>query len=283
MPEPTPLLVMRHISKAYPGVVALDDVDFEVRAGEVHALVGENGAGKSTLMKILAGAETRDTGEILLNGHPVAVDSPQKAMDLGINIIYQEFNLVPHLSAGENIFLGREPPSRIPGFIDFRKLYRDAQALMDGLGVKVDVRQEVSRLSVAQQQMVEIAKATSRNSVVIAMDEPSATLTEHELQNLFALIRSLRERAVGIIYISHRLEEIFEIADRVTVFRDGQRIDTRPIGEATREEIIRMMVGRELKESIPKQPAAAGDVVLEARGLTRAGAFQDISFSVRRG
>src|SRR5205823_10220195 len=175
------------------------------------------------------------------------------------------------------------PRSRIPGFINFRKLYGDSQRLMDALGVHVDVRQEVSRLSIAQQQMVEIAKATSRNSVVIAMDEPAATLTEHELRNLFDLIRSLQERGVGIIYISHRLEEIFGIADRVTVFRDGRRIDTRAIGEATREEIIRMMVGRELKESIPKRPAEIGDVALEVRGLTRAGAFEEISFQVRRG
>src|SRR5437867_7723051 len=163
MPDPTTLVEMRAISKYYPGVVALDNVDFPVARGEVHALVGENGAGKSTLMKILAGAEPKSRGEILLEGHPVAIDSPQRAMDLGISIIYQEFNLVPHLSAAENIFLGREPAARIPGFIDFRKLYGDAQRLMDALGVAVDVRREVSRLTVAQQQMVEIAKATSRN------------------------------------------------------------------------------------------------------------------------
>jgi ribose transport system ATP-binding protein len=281
--ETAPLLQMRGISKAYPGVVALDNVDFEVRAGEVHALVGENGAGKSTLMKILAGAETRDRGEILIDGQPVTIDSPHAAMDLGINIIYQEFNLVPHLSAAENIFLGREPGTRLPGFIDFRKLYGDAQALMDSLGVRVDVRQEVSRLSVAQQQMVEIAKATIRESRIIAMDEPSATLTEHELQNLFDLIRSLQARGVGIIYISHRLEEIFAIADRVTVFRDGRRIETMPVKETGREAIIRMMVGRELKESIPKRPAPRGEPLLAVRGLTRRGVFEAVSFTVHRG
>jgi ribose transport system ATP-binding protein len=279
----TPLIEMRGISKYYPGVVALDNVDFSLAPGEVHALVGENGAGKSTLMKILAGAERASRGEILLDGNVVVIDSPQRAMDLGINIIYQEFNLVPHLSAAENIFLGREPTGPIPGWVNFRHVYGESQRLMESLGMRLDVRSEVRTLSVAQQQMVEIAKATSRQSRLIVMDEPSATLTDHELANLFALIRSLRERGVTVIYISHRLEEIFEIADRVTVFRDGRRIATRPIGEVNREEIIRMMVGRELKESIPKQTAPVGEVALEVRGLTRAGAFQDISFSVRKG
>lgn len=281
--QTVPLLQMRGISKRYPGVVALDNVDFEVLPGEVHALVGENGAGKSTLMKILAGAETRDAGEILVNGHETHIHSPHGAMDLGINIIYQEFNLVPHLSAAENIFLGREPAAAIPGFINFRKLYGDAQAVMDSLGVPVDVRAEVSRLSVAQQQMVEIAKATSRNSIIIAMDEPSATLTDHELQNLFELMRKLRSQGVGIIYISHRMEEIFSICDRVTVLRDGHYVGTLRIEDTNRDEIIRMMVGRELKESIPKRPAPVGEPLLEVRGLTRKGVFQDISFTVRRG
>ncbi|MBI3910073.1 MAG: sugar ABC transporter ATP-binding protein [Armatimonadetes bacterium] len=282
-PQPSPLLEMRGISKRYPGVVALDNVDFDVRAGEVHALVGENGAGKSTLMKILAGAETRDAGQILLRGQPVHIDSPQRAMDLGINIIYQEFNLVPHLSAAENIFLGREPAASIPGFIDFRRLYREAQQVMDSLGVSVDVRTEAGQLSVAHQQMVEIAKATSRNSVIIAMDEPSATLTEHELQNLFQLIRSLRERGVGIIYISHRLEEIFTIADRVTVLRDGHRIGTHPVEAMDRDTVIQMMVGRELAHSAPKRATVCGDAVLEARGLARHGVFRDVSFTVHAG
>ena len=277
------LLEMRGISKRYPGVVALDNVRLDIRAGEVHALVGENGAGKSTLIKILAGAETRDGGEVLIDGAPVHFSGPQDAMDRGVNIIYQEFNLVPHLSAAENIYLGREPRAAIPGFIDFKKLYADAQAVMDSLGVRVDVRTEVSRLSVAQQQMVEIAKATSRNSRVIAMDEPSATLTDHELKNLFDLIRSLKQRGVGVIYISHRMEEIFDICDRVTVFRDGQYVETLNVADTNRDQIIRLMVGRELKESIPKRPAEVREVQLEVRGLTRTGVFRDISFSVRRG
>ena len=283
MPDSTPLLQMRGISKRYPGVVALDNVDFEVAPGEVHALVGENGAGKSTLMKILAGAEKADTGEILLNGRPIHITSPQAAMDLGINIIYQEFNLVPHLSAAENIYLGREPSAAIPGFINFKKLYGDAENVMSSLGVAVDVRAEVSRLSVAQQQMVEIGKATSRNSVTIAMDEPSATLTDHELRNLFELIRSLKKQGVGIIYISHRMEEIFDICDRVTVLRDGHFIATKRIEELDREAVIKMMVGRELTESIPKKPAPKGEPLLEVKGLTRKGVFEDISFTVHRG
>jgi ribose transport system ATP-binding protein len=274
---------MRGIVKQFPGVRALDGVDLDVRPGEVHCLLGQNGAGKSTLMKILAGAERASRGEILLDGNAVAIDSPQRAMDLGINIIYQEFNLVPHLSAAENIFLGREPTGPIPGWVNFRQVYGESRRLMESLGMRLDVRSEVRTLSVAQQQMVEIAKATSRQSRLIVMDEPSATLTDHELANLFALIRSLRERGVSVIYISHRLEEIFEIADRVTVFRDGHHIATRPIAELDRDEIIRMMVGRELKESIPKQTAPVGEVALEVRGLTRAGAFQDISLTVRKG
>jgi len=274
---------MQGISKAYPGVQALSNVDFEVRAGEVHALVGENGAGKSTLMKILAGAETKDSGRILLDGRLVEDLTPQKAMSLGIGIIYQEFNLVPYLSAAENIFLGREPRLRIPGFIDFRRMYAEAQRIVDGLGANFDVRRPVASLSVAQQQMVEIAKATSQKAKVIAMDEPSATLTEHELASLFRLIRSLKESGVGIIYISHRLEEVSEIADRVTVLRDGQLVGTRSVQDVTRDEIIRMMVGRELTEMIPKQPAPIGDEVLRVEGITRAGVLHNISFSVRRG
>jgi len=279
----TPLLEMRGISKFYPGVIALNDVRFDLLPGEVHALCGENGAGKSTLMKILAGAESKDRGEILIKGQPVEIRSPQDAMERGVNIIYQEFNLVPHLSAAENIYLGREPGAAIPGFINFKKLYGDAQSVMDSLGVAVDVRSEVSRLSVAQQQMVEIAKATSRNSTIIAMDEPSATLTDHELRNLFELIKGLRSRGVGVIYISHRMEEIFSICDRVTVFRDGQYVATKRIQDTDRDDVIRMMVGRELKESIPKRPAPIGEPVLEVRNLTRKGVFEDISFTVHRG
>jgi ribose transport system ATP-binding protein len=281
--EVRPLLQMRGITKRYPGVTALDNVDFEVMPGEVHALVGENGAGKSTLMKILAGADVKDSGQILIGGEEVHITTPQEAMRLGISIIYQEFNLVPYMNAAENIFLGREPMSKVPGIVDFRRMYAEAERVISELGVRLDVRVPVNQLSVAQQQMVEIAKATSRSARIIAMDEPSATLTEHELENLFSLIRRLRADGVSIIYISHRLDEIFRIADRVTVLRDGKFIATKPVSETSREEIIRMMVGRELKDTIPKKEVAHGDVVLEVKGLNRSGVIHDISFAVRRG
>ncbi len=277
------VLEMRKISKKYPGVRALDGVDFDVRTGEVHALVGENGAGKSTLVKILAGAQPLDSGEILIENSPVVMDTPQRAMDYGVSIIYQEFNLVPYLSAAENIFLGREPRASIPGFVDFGTMFGEARRLIDELGVKLDVRLPINRLSVAQQQMVEIAKATSRQSKIIVMDEPSATLTEHELAHLFGLIKNLKNQGVSIIYISHRLEEIFQIADRVTVLRDGHLVGTKPIDELDRESIIQMMVGREIKEKIPKHAVEPGAVVLELKKVSRKGALEDISFQVRAG
>jgi ribose transport system ATP-binding protein len=279
----TPALEMRHISKQYPGVRALDDVSLTVEPGEVHALLGENGAGKSTLMKILAGAQPKDSGEILLNGAPVHIDSPQKAMDLGISIIYQEFNLVPYLSAGENIFLGREPRAALPGFVDFKTLYSTAQTVIDRLGVRLDARTPVNQLSIAQQQMVEIAKATSKKSRIIVMDEPSATLTDHELQALFGLIRQLKGEGVSIVYISHRLEEVFEVCDRATIMRDGHWVATKDVKDLTREEIIRLMVGRELKEAIPKVAAKQGEPALVVKHLNRAGVLHDISFEVRQG
>ncbi len=278
-----PALEMRHISKQYPGVRALDDVSLTVGVGEVHALLGENGAGKSTLMKILAGAQSRDGGEILIGGKAVSIDGPQKAMDLGISIIYQEFNLVPYLSAGENIFLGREPRAALPGIVDFKTLYREAQKVIDRLGVRMDARTPVNRLSIAQQQMVEIAKATSRKARIIVMDEPSATLTDHELNALFGLIRQLKGEGVSIVYISHRLEEVFEVCDRATIMRDGRAIATKDVADLTRDEIIRLMVGRELKEAIPKVVAPIGAPALTVRGLNRKGVLHDISFEVRQG
>ena len=278
-----PALEMRHIVKSYPGVKAIKDVSLAVGNGEIHALLGENGAGKSTLMKILAGAEMRDAGEILLNGQPVVIDSPQKAMELGISIIYQEFNLVPYLSAGENIYLGREPRGILPGFVDFRTMYREAQRVIDALGVRIDARAPVNQLSVAQQQMVEIAKATSKKSKIIVMDEPSATLTDHELVALFKLMRQLKSQGVSIIYISHRLEEVFEVCDRATIMRDGTHIATMDVKDLTRDQIIRLMVGRELKDAIPKVPAALGPNALSVKNLNRAGVLHDINFEVKQG
>jgi ribose transport system ATP-binding protein len=280
---PTLALEMRHIAKTYPGVRALEDVSFGVRAGEIHALVGENGAGKSTLMKILAGAQPKDSGDILIEGETVHIDSPQKAMDLGVSIIYQEFNLVPYLNAAENIFLGREPRAAIPGFVDFGTMYREAQQIIDKLGVRLNVRTPVNRLSIAQQQMVEIAKATSRKCKIIVMDEPSATLTDHELKALFDLMRQLKSEGVAIVYISHRMEEIFGVCDRVTILRDGHWVATEDVKDLTREDIIRLMVGRELKQMIPKEAAEIGDSALEVKHLNRKGVLHDINLLVRKG
>jgi ribose transport system ATP-binding protein len=279
--ERQPILVMDSIVKDFPGVRALDGVTLEVLPGEVHALVGENGAGKSTLMKILAGALAQDAGQLIINGAPTRIISPQHAQALGISMIYQEFNLVPYLSVAENIFLGREPKLAW-GLIDWGRMHRDAEAILDRLGVRLDVRTPITQLSVAQQQMVEIAKAISYRAKIIVMDEPSATLTEHELARLFELIRALQAEGVSIIYISHRLEEIFEIADRVTVLRDGRWIGTHPVSEVDRDQLIKMMVGRELTEKIPKRPAALGDVLLRVEGLS-GGSVRDVSFTVRRG
>lgn len=277
------VLEMRDITKRYPGVVAVNNAQLNLRAGEVHCLVGENGAGKSTLMKVLSGAVPLDSGEIRLSGEPVHIHSPHHAQQLGISMIYQEFNLSPYLSVAENIFLGREPRLRRTPFINWAKMYRDARAILARIRVNLDVRKPVNECSVAQQQMVEIAKALSFNSKIIVMDEPSATLTEHELAALFDLIRELKRQGIGMIYISHRLEEIFTIGDRVTVMRDGHYIATRPVNEVTREEIIRMMVGRELTHEFPKETFAPGPERLRIEGLTRRGAFENVSFSLRTG
>ncbi len=277
------VLEMRDVSKRFPGVLALDNAQLQLRSGEVHCLLGENGAGKSTLMKILAGAQDLDAGEILLEGEAVKIHSPHHAQKLGISMIYQEFNLSPYLSVAENIFLGREPRRGNTPFIDWPRMRDEAQALLTRIGVTLDVDTPVYELSVAQQQMVEIAKALSVEAKIIVMDEPSATLTDHELKSLFALMRSLRAQGIGLIYISHRLEEIFEIGDRVTVMRDGKHVATQPVETLDRESLIRMMVGRELKEEYPKELFSQGAERLRVAGLCRQGAFEDISFALHTG
>lgn len=280
MNKSKPMLEMQGITKTYPGVKALKGVNLTIGEGEVHALVGENGAGKSTLMKVLAGAEHRDSGEIKVNGKPVTIESPHHAQELGISIIYQEFNLVPQLGAAENIFLGREPS--FCGFINYRKEYADARAILESLGVELDVNQPVSTLSIAQQQMIEIAKALSVQSKIIAMDEPSATLTDHELKNLFRLIGTLKEQGVSVIYISHRLEEIFEICDKLTVMRDGEWIATENVSDMNRDRIIEMMVGRKITDEYPKEVFSPGKELLKVEHLT-GGIVRDVSFSVHQG
>ena len=277
-----PVLVLRGVRKEFPGVVALDDVDLELWPGEVHVLLGENGAGKSTLMKVISGAVPRDAGEIWLNGAPAEIRGPRAAQALGIGIIYQEFNLVPHLTAGEHIFLGREP-RLAPGVIDQRALLAAAQRQLDALGVTIDARSVVSRLSVAEQQMVEVAKALSLDARVLIMDEPTSALTAQEIDELFAAIRRLKARGVAIVYISHRMDELFAIGDRVTVLRDGRHVGTRRIGETDMAELVRMMVGRDLNDQYPKRASAVGEEVLRVEKLSREGTLHDITFALRRG
>jgi ABC-type sugar transport system ATPase subunit len=275
-------LSLKNISKTYPGVKALDRVNLDMVKGEIHALVGENGAGKSTLMKILVGAETKDEGEIILEGNRVEIPSPMKAQELGISMIFQEFNLIPYLSVAENIFLGRPPVKGFFKLIDWKTARTRAKSLIKELGIELDVTTTIENLSVAQQQMVEIAKALSLQSRILIMDEPSATLSQFELQNLFMLIRRLKGQGINIIYISHRIEEIFGIADRVTVLRDGRGIGTHMICQINRQILIKEMVGRELTEEYPWQPREKGPAILTVRNLTLAKKLHNISFTLCR-
>jgi len=278
------LVEMEGISKAFPGVHALDGCRFELRAGEVHALVGENGAGKSTLMKILAGVYSKDAGTIRFKGDEVDIPSPGAAQHLGISIIHQELNLMPHLTVAQNIFIGREPRRGFGVVLDDRELNVRARRLFEELRLQMDPRRKVGELTVAGQQMVEIAKALSFQAEVLIMDEPTATLTDTEIGELFRIIRQLRERGVGVVHISHRLEELKQISDRVTVMRDGHYIDTVQTRDAPIERIISMMVGRTIFEAtpeIPEQPSS--EIVLEVRGLNRGQLVRDVSFQLRKG
>ncbi|MGE5462325.1 MAG: sugar ABC transporter ATP-binding protein [Syntrophothermus sp.] len=276
------ILELRNISKSFSGVEVLHQVSLELRPGEVHALLGENGAGKSTLVKVITGVHQPDSGEILLDGNPVHFRDTWETRQAGITAIYQELSLFPDLDVAENIFVGYQPLAA-GGRIDWRKLYRQAEELLTSLGVHLDLKQKARTLSIAQQQMVEIARAFSLNARILIMDEPTSSLTLNEVADLFRLVRRLRDEGTAIIFISHRLEELFEIADRVTVLRDGTYVGTRPLKEVSRDDLIRMMVGRTITNLFPKQAVKAGDVVLEVENLTRAGAFRDISFELRKG
>jgi ribose transport system ATP-binding protein len=276
------VLNMQKIRKSFPGVLALDGVDFELRRGEVHVLLGENGAGKSTLVKILSGAHQKTEGEITLFGTPVNIESPKQAQKLGIGIIYQELNLIPSLTAAENIFLGRERTNFL-GLIDTQALLSSARNILASIGLRIDIHQPVKAFGIAQRQMIEVAKALSLDARILIMDEPTSALSETEIKQLFDVIRRLREKDVAIIYISHRLQEIFEIGDRVTVLRDGKLVGTRIISETSHSELVRMMVNRELKDQYPRHRTAIGEEVLRVEKFNRKGALRDISFSLHRG
>lgn len=272
---------MRGICKEFPGVKALDNVGFSVAEGEIRALVGENGAGKSTLMKILNGNYKKDAGEILIDGEPVNITDPQVAGSLGITIIFQELNLVEELSIAENIFAGRLAPKG--KLVNWKELNARAKELLLRIGFDADPRTIVGKLTVAEKQMVEIAKALSRNSRIILMDEPSATLTKKELDALFQIIRDLKVQGIAVIYISHRMEEIFEICETVTVMRDGQIIGTRDVANVTSKELVEMMVGREMDSAFPARNVEIGEEVLRVENLCRKDRKQDVSFSLHRG
>jgi len=279
------LVAIHGLCKSFAGVQALDRVDFELRAGEVHALMGENGAGKSTLMKILAGIHARDAGELLVEGRPVEIDSPRAAQALGIGIVHQELNLMRHLSAAQNIFIGREPRRGLGLFLDEERLNANARRLFERLNLELDPRTRVADLTVARQQMVEIAKALSFDSRVLIMDEPTAALNAREVADLFRVVRQLRDEGVGIVYISHRMDELQQIADRVTVMRDGRTMDTVPMQGTSVDTIIHLMVGRALGENLRGAPpdTAPNETALEVRHLNRGAAIRDVSFSLRKG
>jgi ribose transport system ATP-binding protein len=277
------LLEMKGICKSFPGVKVLDQVDFTLYRGEVHALMGENGAGKSTLMKILGGIYAKDSGSVSVHGRTLDITSPSMAQSLGIVVIHQELNLVPHLTVMENIFLGREFTYGKSKLINWRRMRQESGRFLSQLGLRIDPGVLVGELSVGQQQMVEIAKALSMNTEILVLDEPTAALTDREIEALFKVIASLKEEGVGMIYISHRMEEIFQICDRVTVMRDGSYIGTETIANTSMDNLVKMMVGREIKDRFPKMEITLGEEKLSVNGLTKKGQLHDISLSIRAG
>ncbi len=287
MATSAPLLEMHGIRKAFPGVLALDQVNLTVQPGEILALLGENGAGKSTLMRCLDGVFTPDEGEILWQGQPVTIRSPGDAQRLGISMIHQELALIPYLNVGQNIYLGREPKGRLPGTINWAAMYEQARVQLERLSLDIDPRTPVRELSIAQQQMVEVAKALSLDAKLIVMDEPTSSLTEREVDTLFEQMRHLRAAGVSIIFISHRMDEVFAVCDRAIVLRDGTYVGTRAVADLTTDEIIRMMVGRDVGElyqrSAEHPPIDQTAPVLEVEHLSRAGTLDDITFNLYRG
>jgi ABC-type sugar transport system ATPase subunit len=276
------MLAATNLSKSFHGNPVLKAVDFDVRAGEVHALIGENGAGKSTLVNLLAGIHRPDTGRIVLDGKEAHFAHPLEAMSAGISLVHQELSLVPNATVAENIYLRREITNPL-GFNDWRAMNHAAAAVFKRIGIAIDPSALVGSLSVGMQQLVEVAKATALEARLIIMDEPTSSLSEKEIAELFAVIRDLRRQGLGIVFISHKLSELFAIADRVTVLRDGVHIATRGIDEVDADEIIKMMVGRELSHLYPPRASATGEVVFACEHLSRFGAVRDVSFAVRRG
>lgn len=277
------VLEMKNISKAFPGVQALDKVNLKVRKGTVHALVGENGAGKSTLMKVLNGEYQIDEGEIFFKGVKLGQQDTQSTLKLGISMIHQELSPVLDMTIAENIFLGREPIYKLKSFVNYKQLYKQTQELLFSLNLKFNPRTKMRELSVAGMQLIEITKAISRGASLIIMDEPTSAITETEVAMLFHQVRELKAKGVAIIYISHKLDEIFQIADDITVIRDGKWIDSDEIGNYDKNKLIGQMVGRTILNIFPKETAEIGDVVLEVKNLTSNGVFQDINFQVRKG
>ena len=278
------MLQIRGLTKAYPGTVALNGVDFDAYDGMVNVVVGENGAGKSTLVKIVAGAVQKDSGTMSIDGQSIEIHNPHNAQQLGIAVIYQEFSLLPELSIAENIFLGREPVSRLPGLLDFRKLHRQTDELVNSMGLNVPSTTLVRDLSNPQRQMVEIAKALSQGAKILLMDEPSAVLTEAELASLYRVIERLKERGVAIVYISHRLDDVFRVADRITVLKDGRLVGSVEASKTTPDAIVGMMVGREVSYTqTSRNVSVAQKVIMEVRGYSRGNAVRDASFQLRTG
>lgn len=276
------LLEVLDVRKEFPGVVALDNVRFQLKPGSVHALMGENGAGKSTLMKIIAGVYTPDQGQFKLRGQNIRLNTPLDALENGIAMIHQELNLMAPMSIAENIWIGREPLNRF-GFVRHGEMAARTRALFEHLDIQLDPQASIASLSVANRQMVEIAKAVSFGSDVLIMDEPTSALTEKEVAHLFKIISALRDTGKGIVYITHKMNELYEIADQVSVFRDGKYIKTCDMADVTRDDIIKMMVGREITQMFPKQSVPIGDIVLSVENLGLNGVFRDISFQVRAG
>jgi len=275
------ILEMTGIIKHFPGVKALDGVSLKVKKGEVHALMGENGAGKSTLMKVLNGIYRPDGGSIRLRGEDVRILTPHDALKKGLAMIHQELTPVPHMTIAENIFLGKEKKKGF--FSDDRTMVKDTQKLLDNLGFSFNSRMRMAELSVSQMQIVEIAKAVSYNADIIIMDEPTSAITENEVQKLFHIIRDLTAKGVSVIYITHKMDEVFQIAKHVTILRDGQYIGSKPIGAITSEELVNMLVGRQLNEIFPKERQKKGEIILEVKGLSMKNAYENVSFNARKG